>query len=149
MAFGKLRFGATARPVSSDDNDTAETTGTEPIEVSPEASTESELRNFRKQHRWDLFLDVDKLESIDDAIESHDVEKEANLDKAMIQEDSPYAEVRASVPNYDEDVPVNTLRAWVIGGLMCTIVAACNVLLFLRRSPISITSTVVQLASYP
>lgn len=32
---------------------------------------------------------------------------------------------------------------------MCTIVAACNILLGLRRSPIVITPTVVQLVSYP
>jgi OPT family small oligopeptide transporter len=32
---------------------------------------------------------------------------------------------------------------------MCTIVAACNILLGLRRSPITITATVVQLISYP
>lgn len=37
----------------------------------------------------------------------------------------------------------------MIGGILCTVVAACNLLLGLRRSPISIQSTVVQLISYP
>jgi len=46
-------------------------------------------------------------------------------------------------------MPVNTVRAWVIGGILCTIVAACNILLNLRRIPISINSTVVQLIAYP
>ena len=110
---------------------------------------EGELRNFRKQHRWDPFLDIDKLDNIDDALASGNAEKEAAVDESLIQEDSPYPEVRASVPNVDEEMPVNTLRAWTIGALMCTIVAACNILLSLRRAPISITATVVQLISYP
>lgn len=113
-------------------------------------NADSELKNFRKQHRWDPFLEVEKLNTIDNAIASGDPEKEAAIDGAIIQEDSPYAEVRAAVPPTDDpDMPVNTLRAWVIGGVICTIVAACNVLLALRRTPTSISSTVVQLISYP
>lgn len=46
-------------------------------------------------------------------------------------------------------MPINTIRAWTIGSIMCTIIAACNILLGLRYSPITITSTVVQLVSYP
>lgn len=46
-------------------------------------------------------------------------------------------------------MPVSTIRAWVIGAVLCTIVAACNILLSLRRAPIAITSTVVQLVAYP
>lgn len=46
-------------------------------------------------------------------------------------------------------MPVSTIRAWVIGAILCTVVAACNILLSLRRAPIAITSTVVQLISYP
>ncbi|KAK5998534.1 Sexual differentiation process protein isp4 [Cladobotryum mycophilum] len=113
------------------------------------ADPDSELRNFRKQHRWDPFLDNDKMETIDDAIASGNVEKEAAIDQSLIQEDSPYAEVRASVPPTDDDMPINTIRAWVIGAFLCTIVAACNILLSLRRNPVSISSTVVQLIAYP
>ncbi|CEJ91212.1 Putative Oligopeptide transporter OPT-like protein [[Torrubiella] hemipterigena] len=111
--------------------------------------TDSELRNFRKQHRWDPFLDVDKLDKLDSAIASGDVEKEDALDHALIQDDSPYPEVRSSVPPTDVDMPVNTIRSWTLGVILCTIVAACNILLQLRATPISITSTVVQLISYP
>jgi hypothetical protein len=46
-------------------------------------------------------------------------------------------------------MPINTIRAWFIGGILCTVVAACNILLGLRRSPIMITPTVVQLIAYP
>lgn len=36
-----------------------------------------------------------------------------------------------------------------IGFITCTVVTACNVLLALRRSPVTITPTVVQLIAYP
>ncbi|PNY24300.1 Sexual differentiation process protein isp4 [Tolypocladium capitatum] len=113
-----------------------------PVEISDPAA---ELRNFRKQHKWDPFLDTEKLDSIDEALDSGNLEKQTALDEALLQEDSPYPEVRVSVPPTDEDVPINTLRAWFIGVLTCTMVAVCNVLLGLRRSPMSISATVVQL----
>ncbi|KAG8415522.1 hypothetical protein J3458_009364 [Metarhizium acridum] len=126
---------------------TGETTG---ADVLPNTgSTENELRRFRRQHQWDPFLDIDKLDNIDDALASGNAEKEAAIDESLIQEDSPYPEVRNSVPPTDQDVPVDTLRAWTIGAVLCTIVAACNVLLSMRRTPISISSTVVQLIAYP
>lgn len=113
------------------------------------ANADAELRNFRKQHKWDPFLDIDKLDAVDEAIASGNPDKEAAIDESLLQEDSPYPEVRASVPPTDADLPVDTVRAWTIGVVLCTVVAACNVLLSLRRTPISITSTVVQLISYP
>ncbi|KAJ9133870.1 Oligopeptide transporter OPT-like protein [Pleurostoma richardsiae] len=120
-------------------------------EVEPETvSPDSDLKKFKKLHKWDPFLDIDKLDAVEDVLRSGDPEKEAAVQESLIVEDSPYPEVRASVrPEDDPSTPVNTIRCWVIGGLMCTIVAACNILLGLRRSPITITSTVVQLVSYP
>ncbi|POR31920.1 Sexual differentiation process protein isp4 [Tolypocladium paradoxum] len=109
-----------------------------------------ELRNFRRQHKWDPFLDNDKLETIDSALDSANIEKQAAVDESLIQENSPYPEVRSSVPPTDDpSMPVDTIRAWVIGAVLCTIVAACNVLLSLRRGVISISPTVVQLVAYP
>lgn len=69
------------------------------VEVLPgnAANVETDLRNFRKQHRWDPFLDIDKLDNIDEALASGNIEKEAAIDESLIQEDSPYPEVRASV----------------------------------------------------
>ncbi|KAK4074633.1 hypothetical protein Purlil1_12928 [Purpureocillium lilacinum] len=139
----KNRFRAGKEPVGG-----PETTGAEAL-PSQSRNPETELRNFRKQHKWDPFLDIDKLDNIDDALASGNAEKEAAIDESLIQEDSPYPEVRASVPPVDIDVPVSTVRAWTIGAVLCTIVAACNILLTLRETPISITSTVVQLVAYP
>jgi hypothetical protein len=70
-----------------------------------QVNVESELRNFRKQHRWDPFLDIDKLDNIDEALASGDAEKEAAIDESLIQEDSPYPEVRASVSDIDFYIP--------------------------------------------
>ncbi|KAH7146222.1 OPT family small oligopeptide transporter [Dactylonectria macrodidyma] len=117
---------------------------------SPAFNPENDLKKFKKLHKWDPFLDVEKLDDVDRVLETGDIEKEAAVEATLLSEDSPYAEVRASVPpTDDEDMPINTIRAWTIGSIMCTIIAACNILLGLRYSPITITSTVVQLVSYP
>ncbi|UNI18463.1 hypothetical protein JDV02_004731 [Purpureocillium takamizusanense] len=147
----KDRLGVRSRETTDVDATAATTaTGAEILpSVSANHDPDRELRRFRKQHKWDPFLDIDKLDNIDDALASGNAEKEAAIDESLIQEDSPYPEVRASVPPTDKEMPVNTLRAWVIGSILCTIVAACNILLNLRRTPISINSTVVQLIAYP
>ena len=58
-------------------------------------------------------------------------------------------QVRAAVRNYDEDLPANTVRAWVIGMLLCTIGSAVNMLFSLRNPGISVTTYVIQLVAYP
>lgn len=135
-----------AQPVTPDDAGAEATaTGLDGAEGRIE-----QLGKFRRQHQWDPFLDVDKLDTVDNALRSGDAEKSAAIEESLIEEDSPYPEVRSSVrPIDDPDMPVNTIRAWTIGFTLCTIIAACNILLGLRRAPIFITSTVVQLVAYP
>lgn len=59
------------------------------------------------------------------------------------EDDSPYPEVRASVPNVDDlNLPQNTLRMWAIGLLMTTIGCAVNVV-FSFHSPVFVVSTFV------
>lgn len=92
----KERLGVRSRETPAQDG--AEATGTEILpSVSQNHDPDKELRRFRKQHKWDPFLDVDKLDNIDDALASGDAEKEAAIDESLIQEDSPYPEVRSSV----------------------------------------------------
>ena len=50
---------------------------------------------------------------------------------------------------YDEDVPVDTVRAWVLGMLLTTIASGLNALFALRQPAITITSLTVQLVAYP
>ena len=56
-----------------------------------------DLKKFQKQHKWDPFLDIDKLEIVEQAVLSGDIEKEAVIEESLLENDSPYVEVRASV----------------------------------------------------
>lgn len=58
-------------------------------------------------------------------------------------------QVRASVRNYDEDLPCNTIRAWVIGLILTTVGSGINMLFSLRNPSIYITTFVIQLVAYP
>lgn len=51
--------------------------------------------------------------------------------------------------NYDEDLPVNTIRAWTIGLFLTTIASGLNSLFSLRAPALTISSIVVQLVAYP
>ncbi|KAK7747413.1 hypothetical protein SLS53_001668 [Cytospora paraplurivora] len=114
------------------------------------ANPAADLKKFRKLHTFDPFLDIDKLEAVDNVLVVGDVEKEAAVEEQLLVEDSPYPEVRSSVPPTDDmDTPVDTIRAWAIGMFLCTIVAAVNILLGLRKAPVTISASVVQLISYP
>lgn len=76
-------------------DDDAITTG---IEVGGEVvNPDADLKKFKKLHKWDPFLDVDRLDAVDDVIESGDIEKQAAVEETLLVEDSPYAEVRSSV----------------------------------------------------
>ncbi|KAI0687104.1 OPT oligopeptide transporter [Cytidiella melzeri] len=68
----------------------------------------------------------------------------------MEDEDSPYAEVRASVSNIDDpEMPCLTLRMWVVGMVLLAIVAAAN-LFFNFRSPAPLISpNTIVLAAHP
>lgn len=55
------------------------------------------LKRVKEQHKWDPFMDVAKIDAVDDAIRSGDVEKEAAIEDSLLLEDSPYMEVRSSV----------------------------------------------------
>lgn len=66
-----------------------------------------------------------------------------------VEDDSPYAEVRASVPSSDDaDLPQNTIRMWVLGMILNTIGSALN-LLFSLHSPQIILTTLTSLLAWP
>lgn len=58
---------------------------------------EADLKQFKKLHKWDPFLEVEKLDDVDRVLETGDLEKEAAVEATLLVEDSPYPEVRASV----------------------------------------------------
>lgn len=51
--------------------------------------------------------------------------------------------------NYDVEVPVNTIRAWVIGLVLCTVGSGVNMLFSLRNPTVLLTTYVIQLIAYP
>lgn len=114
------------------------------------SDADAHLKKVKEQHLWDPFMDLEQIDAVDNALKSGDVEKEAVVGRNLLLEDSPYMEVRAAVkPEDDPDEYVDTVRAWTIGFITCTIVASMNVLLTEHSSQVSIYSSVVQLVSYP
>ena len=58
----------------------------------------------------------DRRDAVEAAVKQHDEDAEVALDE-QLEENSPYPGVVAAVRNVDEDVPANTVRAWVLGML--------------------------------
>lgn len=56
------------------------------------------------------------------------------------EDDSPYPEVRSAVANTDDPLmPVNTLRAWLLGLLFAIIIPGVNQFFFFRYPSVTIT----------
>lgn len=62
-----------------------------------QSNPEADLKKFRKLHTFDPYLDISKLDDVDNVLATGDVEKEAVVEEQLLAEDSPYPEVRASV----------------------------------------------------
>lgn len=123
---------------SYDKNGAVKATGVELYEQTPV----DELKN--RLQSWDLnYPDPDyetrSLVSADDVAFEKGAKEEEN---------SPYEEVRAAVPNYDEEMPANTIRAWVIGLTLSMFGAAVNTLFSMRQPAISLGTIVAQLLAY-
>lgn len=71
------------------------------------------------------------------------------LEAALITNNSPYAEVRAVVENYDVDAPCSTIRSWVIGILFAIPISITNQLFSISYPHLLILSNVVQLLAWP
>lgn len=66
------------------------------------------------------------------------------------EDDSPYPEVRASVPNIDDTtIPQNTLRMWTIGIIMSTLGSALTVLFSLHSPIFTLSPYVASIAAWP
>ncbi len=107
------------------------------------------LKQFEQQHHLDPNLPIDELNDVDAALNSGNVEKGLAVEQVIIEDNSPYPEVRASVRNYDVDMPANTIRAWTIGLILCTVGSGVNMLFSLRNPSVTVTTYVIQLVAYP
>ena len=67
-----------------------------------------------------------------------------------VDDDSPYAEVRAAVPSTDNPViPQNTIRMWTLGFIMTTIGSAINMLFSMHSPSIILTTFVTSILAWP
>ncbi|CDK24234.1 unnamed protein product [Kuraishia capsulata CBS 1993] len=80
---------------------------------------------------------------------SKQVEEDAYA-QMHIEDDSPYAEVRAAVPSTDDtSMPQNTWRVWVLGMLMATIGAGMDMILALHSPQFFLSTFVVSVLVWP
>lgn len=80
---------------------------------------------------------------------SSDKERET-LIEASPEENSPYAEVRAAVPNTDDpDLPQSTIRMWVLGTLVVTCLSGANMIFFLHSPTATLTPYIGAIIAWP
>ncbi|KAI5123186.1 hypothetical protein M0805_003953 [Coniferiporia weirii] len=75
-----------------------------------------------------------------------------NIDKTavILEDDSPYPEVRSAVANTDEpDMPVSTIRSWVIGLIFAVVISGLNQFFFFRFPSVTVGALVAQLLAFP
>ena len=66
------------------------------------------------------------------------------------EDDSPYPEVRSAVSNTDDpNIPVSTLRAYVMGILWVIVIPGLNQFFIFRYPSVIISNYVSQLLAYP
>ncbi len=73
------------------------TTAVDGSEGDDVANADVHLRRVKDQHKWDPFMDYSQIEAVDAALATGDAEKEAAVEQSILEEDSPYMEVRSSV----------------------------------------------------
>ncbi|KAJ7172836.1 OPT oligopeptide transporter [Mycena crocata] len=78
-----------------------------------------------------------------------------NLDKdaaiaGLLEDDSPYPEVRSAVANTDDpSIVVGTIRAWTLGLIWAIIIPGLNQFFFFRYPAVTVTGIVAQLLTFP
>lgn len=113
-------------PKGVDSKDHDELGGSSSTVDAPTASqVQKDAEFLQKTHAWDPNLPEDLRENIDGALKDHNLDRELAIERE-IAADSPYPEVRSAVRNFDEDVPANTVRAWILGMFFVTVLSAVN-----------------------
>ncbi|PFH48073.1 hypothetical protein AMATHDRAFT_6159 [Amanita thiersii Skay4041] len=71
-------------------------------------------------------------------------------DSTILEDDSPYPEVRAAVANTDDPtMPSSTLRAWTLGVIWAVILPGLNQFFYFRYPSVTIGGLVAQLLIFP
>ncbi|WFD34017.1 hypothetical protein MCUN1_000845 [Malassezia cuniculi] len=113
------------------------------------AQAESHLHHIVQDRIDDPNIDPQIIDKAEEALEVGDKKAEVLLGDEL-EEDSPYIEVRAAVSNVDDpDMPVNTIRAWLLGLIAVIVPPGVNQLLSLRFPSTTITAYVIIIFVYP
>ncbi|KAJ7271537.1 OPT oligopeptide transporter [Mycena rebaudengoi] len=76
--------------------------------------------------------------------------KDAAIAAGILEDDSPYPEVRSAVANTDDlSIPVTTVRARTLGVIWVIIIPGLNQFFFFRYPAVTVTSIVAQLLTSP
>jgi OPT family small oligopeptide transporter len=124
-------------------SDSASTIDTLPTDKVDEKVIEATAEH---QKEWDLNLPEDEKSMKSVAVTSTAEEEKGT--QPPEEENSPYEEVRAAVPNWDEQLPANTIRAWVIGLTLTIFGSGVNTLFSIRNPSIGLGSIVAQLIAF-
>jgi len=96
--------------------------------------------------------DTEKAEVVNEVLLQVSELDDPNFDKdaVLLEDDSPYPEVRSAVANTDDpSIPVSTLRVWVIGLIWAVIIPGMNQFFFFRFPAVTVGGIVAQLISFP
>ncbi|SGY40017.1 BQ5605_C003g02310 [Microbotryum silenes-dioicae] len=122
--------------------------------VNPSRWGKSDRQNFRLEN-IDVHPNQPHASSLygdgsDDHAKVVQVSTDAASDSGDIEEDSPYAEVRASVSNWDDPIiPSLTFRSWFLGLTLCILLGSANTFLAFRYPSPAITPLVTLIVAYP
>lgn len=100
-------------------------------------------------------VDVEKLHVQEELEKIQPKFDDPNMDEkqaveGLYEDDSPYLEVRSAVANTDDpDIPVATVRSWVIGLVWAILIPGVNQFFFFRYPSVTITGIVAQLLAFP
>lgn len=117
-----------------------------PLEVE---QVKHELEEIVHEQLDDPNMDNNLVHDAEQALETGDAKAEVTLGH-LIEEDSPYIEVRAAVSNVDDPtMPVNTFRAWFLGTIVSIVVPGLNQFLYFRYPTTGVGAYCVIVVVYP
>ncbi|OSC97088.1 OPT oligopeptide transporter [Trametes coccinea BRFM310] len=116
----------------------------EPITTDEHSSSSGSIQENEK-------LDVEKGPvKVQDVVVADFDDPNIDKDAILLEDDSPYPEVRSAVANTDDpSMPVSSLRVWVIGLIWAIIIPGMNQFFFFRFPSVTVGGIVAQLISFP
>jgi hypothetical protein len=89
-----LRFLKSLRRRREDENVVPDMEGSTEGSMEADSTGFASLKQFEKMHRFDPNLPLDELEEVDIALNTDNVEKGAEIEQILAEDNSPYPEVR-------------------------------------------------------